>query len=190
MIKKLLNIGCGPVYLQSNNQIECENSDFADTDSAKGWKLDKLRDFTKPMDDIADESIDYIVAWHILEHMGFPTERDSILREWHRVLRRGGQIFLACPDLSKIARHIVDRDGPWSDWFICMVNVFGPYNGFIGDIHRWGYNEESVFKLFVDEHKFSECRTLDQNLLGYEIGVPNALKLGFADYNVQVKITK
>lgn len=193
---KGLNIGSGPVLLQSDH-IEWENSDFADTESGKGWELEarqknliyKKRDFTKPMEDIADESIDYIVAWHILEHMGFPMERNAILSEWKRVLKPGGQIFLACPDIKKIAKHIVDGDGPWADWFICMVNVYGPYNGFIGDVHRWGYNEEDVARLFIQEFGFSQAQSMDQNMLFGIIG-QNAFKLGFADYNVQVRILK
>ena len=189
-MRKLLNIGAGPIRLENFGDIECENSDFADTESAKGWKLDKLRDFTKPMNDLENDSIDYIVAWHILEHMGFPTERNEIIAEWKRVLKPGGKIFLACPDLSKIARHIIDRDGPWADWFICMVNVYGPYNGFIGDVHRWGYNEEEVGKLFVKEFGYTNCHTLDVGELVNNIGVDNANKMGIADYNVQVTITK
>lgn len=186
---KGLNIGCGPLLLKSDFNIEWENSDFADTESSKAWRIDKKRDFTKPMDDIEDNSIDFIVAWHIFEHMGFPTERDSIINEWKRVLKPGGKIALACPDVSKIAKHIVDRNGPWQDWFICMVNIFGPYNGFIGDVHRWGYNDEEAKKLFI-EKGFSFAETLMPDKLASLIGGENALRLPFADYNVQILIEK
>ena len=189
-MRKLLNIGAGPIRLENFGDLECENSDFADTESAKGWKLDKLRDFTKPMSDLENDSIDYIVAWHILEHMGFPTERNEIIAEWKRVLKPGGKIFLACPDLSKIARHIIDRDGPWADWFICSVNVYGPYNGFIGDLHRWAYNYDELVKLFKDEHQYSDCHELTPGSLMNYISIDNAQKLGFAEYNAQVEITK
>lgn len=185
-----MNIGAGPVHLDSDGTIQWENSDFAQTDSSKSWKLEKFRDFTKPMEDISNGSVDIIVAWHILEHMGFPTERNAIIQEWKRVLSLGGHILLACPDVSKIAKHIVDRDGPWQDWFICMVNTYGPYNGFIGDVHRWGYNDEEVKKLFVSEHGFREAHTIIPNDIYQLIGLPNGHKLGCADYNVQVDITK
>ena len=185
-----LNIGAGPIHLDSMLGIEWENSDFAQTESAKGWTLEKLRDFTKPMDDLVNDSVDYIVAWHIFEHMGFPIERNAIIQEWKRVLKPGGKVFLACPDLKKIAEHIVRGDGPWADWFICMVNIYGPYNGFIGDLHRWGYNINEVEKIFVSEHGYSECRNLNQQILANYIGIPNAQKCGMADYNVQVEITK
>lgn len=189
-MKRGLNLGSGPIYLDSDFFIRWENSDFADSESAKGWKLDKRRDFTKPMNDIKDGSVDYIVAWHILEHMGFPTERDDVIREWYRVLRPGGRIFLACPDLKKIARHIVDGDEAWGDWFICMVNVYGPYNGFRGDIHRWGYNQEEIIKLFTKDHAFADCLELLPGMLSLCIGEKNALKLGFANYNAQMEIRK
>lgn len=185
-----MNIGAGPVHLDSDENIRWENSDFAQSDSAKGWQLEKIRDFTKHMDDIADNSVDYIVAWHILEHMGFPIERNSIIQEWKRVLVPYGKVFLACPDVSKIAKHIVDRDGPWEDWFICMVNVYGPYNGFIGDVHRWGYNASEVAKLFMEEHGYSDARIMVDLSLVNQIGLNNARKLGCADYNVQLEIAK
>lgn len=185
---KGLNIGAGPVHLDNTHSIEWENSDFADTEPSKGWSLEKLRDFTKPMDDLEDNSIDYIVAWHIIEHVGLH-ENGAIVQEWKRVLKPGGKLFIACPDLTKIARHIVDRDGPWQDWFICMVNVFGPYNGYVGDYHKWGYDFQSLGKLLL-ENGYADYRELNSLQLADMIGMANAQKIGFADYNIQAVATK
>lgn len=187
-MRKGLNLGAGPIHLDSDSFCEWENSDFAQTESAQGWSLEKLRDFTKPFTDLEDNSIDFIVAWHIIEHVGLH-ENAAIIKEWNRVLKPGGSLFIACPDLSKIAKHIVDRDGPWQDWFICMVNVFGPYNGFVGDYHKWGYNVESLSKL-LQENGFSSVDELKREELFQAIGVNNANKIGFADYNVQLEGVK
>jgi predicted SAM-dependent methyltransferase len=187
-MKKGLNIGCGPVILQSDQFVEWENSDFADTESSKGWKIDKKRDFTQAMTDIEDNSIDYIVAWHIIEHVGLH-ENSGLVKEWLRVLKPGGKLYIACPDLTRIAQHIVNRDGPWQDWFICMVNVFGPYNGYVGDYHKWGYDAQSL-ALLLAENGYTRSLGLSPASLAVEIGPDNAQKIGFADYNVQLEAVK
>lgn len=185
---KGLNLGCGPVILEGGTNIEWENSDFADTESSAGWQMTRKRDFTKRMDDIADGSIDFIVAWHIIEHVGLH-ERMEILKEWLRVLTPGGRLFIACPDLTKIARNLVNRQGPWADWFICMVNVFGPYNGYVGDYHKWGYDDAELRKVLI-EAGFSRCDLLNPPKLANAIGGMNASRLGFADYNIQLEAFK
>lgn len=183
-----LNLGCGPIFLEYENTVGWENSDNADTESSRSWKIDKARDFTKPMTDIGDQTIDYIVAWHIIEHVGLH-ENASLIKEWIRVLKPGGKLFIACPDLSKIAKHLVDRDGPWEQWYICMVNLFGPYNGSIGDYHKWGYNEEELKKLLT-ENGFGSVNPTSPQELAHYIGPTNAQKIGFADYNVQFMAIK
>lgn len=45
--------------------------------------------------DIADSSVDFVVACHVLEHIEDPTRA---LREIHRVLRDGGIFFCALPE--------------------------------------------------------------------------------------------
>src|SRR5882672_5677471 len=116
-MRKGLNIGAGPVHLDSDSFCEWENSDGAETESSKSWKLEKFRDFTKPFADIEDNSIDFIIFWHCFEHLGLH-QQDDVLKEFLRILKPNGELFIACPDLTRIARHIIDRDGPWADWFI------------------------------------------------------------------------
>jgi predicted SAM-dependent methyltransferase len=51
----------------------------------------------------ADESLDFVIANHLLEHVEDPIEA---LRNFLRVLRPGGIVFLTLPD----ARHTFDRE--------------------------------------------------------------------------------
>lgn len=190
-MKKGLHIGAGPIHLDNNWDVEWENSDGAglvDTESSRSWQIEKVRDFMKPFDDIEDNSIDFIVFWHCVEHLGL-SEKDSVVKEFLRILRPDGKLFIACPDVSKIAKHIVDRDGPWADWFICMVNVFGPYNGYVGDFHKWGYNFHELGKMLQD-NGFSRYEELTPGYLANHIGADNANKLGFAEYNIQAVAIK
>ena len=54
---------------------------------------------------LADESVDFVVANHVLEHLEDPIRR---LQEMYRVVRRGGALYLAVPDPR--ATFDVDRD--------------------------------------------------------------------------------
>lgn len=187
-MKKGMNIGCGPVILTNDQFYEWENSDFADTESSQGWAIDKKRDFTKPMDDVADNSVDAIIAWHIIEHVGLH-EKDAIITEWHRVLKPGGRLFIACPDIYEIAKKIVAGTPPWNDPFIRAVNLYGPYNGYIGDYHKWGYDSQELARV-LGQLGFSQVYTLNPERLAQEIGMENAIKVGFADYNIQLEAVK
>lgn len=51
----------------------------------------------------ADDSVDEIHASHILEHFSY-ADAKTALREWHRVLKPGGTMRIAVPDLNKITR--------------------------------------------------------------------------------------
>lgn len=44
---------------------------------------------------IDDGSLDFVVANHVLEHL---TDPMRALREWHRILREGGVLYMAVPD--------------------------------------------------------------------------------------------
>lgn len=55
----------------------------------------------------ADESFDVVYHSHLLEH--FPKKAaPPFLRECRRVLKRGGIIRIAVPDLEKIARAYIE----------------------------------------------------------------------------------
>lgn len=77
-----------------------------------------------------DGSVDEIRASHILEHFTF-AESQAALKEWARVLKPGGRIRLAVPDLEA-----ADKADP-DEWpFIVMGGQTGP-----DDIHKSAWNE-------------------------------------------------
>lgn len=174
-----LNLGSGPCYLEG----------WINTDIRKdmSWDVDQYWDFTKRIP-LKDETVDMILAWHIVEHIPMQ-DLGGVFEDWFRVLKRGGKVFIGCPDMGKIAKHIVDRDGAWNEWYICMVNVFGPYNGSVGDLHRWGYNFDELGKK-LNNAGFVGYRGLDRNTLFGIIGAQHSEKIGFADYNLQIMAEK
>jgi predicted SAM-dependent methyltransferase len=95
---------------------------------------------TLPFD---DGSASLVYAAHILEH--FPhAEVPRLLREWRRVLRDGGQLLIAVPNLDVIAQMLTERRG----WFT------PPHDPWIGaiyggqkdeyDFHKGGFTAVSL----------------------------------------------
>lgn len=52
-----------------------------------------------------DDSLDFVIANHLLEHLEYPIRG---LKEFHRVLKPGGLVYMALPD----KRQTFDRDRP------------------------------------------------------------------------------
>jgi len=92
MTKRLLNLGCGDRF-----HPEWENVDYAPA-SAKVRAHDLRSGIPYP-----DGNFDVVYHSHVLEHF---SRRAGVqfLRECHRVLRSGGILRIAVPDLESIAR--------------------------------------------------------------------------------------
>jgi predicted SAM-dependent methyltransferase len=59
----------------------------------------------------ADGTFDYVHAEHMIEHLSYDSAR-SMLSECARVLRRGGRIRIATPDLSRLLALYEHREEP------------------------------------------------------------------------------
>lgn len=65
-----------------------------------------------PLTDYADASVEEIRASHILEHFSF-ADVPKVLGEWVRVLKPGGRIRIAVPNLDWLAEHGDDPMAPY-----------------------------------------------------------------------------
>jgi predicted SAM-dependent methyltransferase len=109
-----------------------------------------------------DGVADLIYAAHILEH--FPHgEVPAILAEWRRVLRPGGQLLVAVPDLDVIAGLLVSRRG----WF---TPPNAPWVGLIYggqkdeyDFHKTGFTAPYLAHL-LQKAGFGTVRKVDRFL--------------------------
>lgn len=54
-----------------------------------------------------DDSIDEIYAGHLLEHT---TPDEEAIKEWHRVLKKGGKITITVPDIEKSLKLYKDDE--------------------------------------------------------------------------------
>lgn len=89
---------------------------------------------------LRDNSVDEIYASHVLEHFGH-REVPDVLKEWTRVLKFGGTLKLAVPDLEWIARNYLEGK---------PVNVQGYLMGGqmdADDYHRCMFDREMLVEL-------------------------------------------
>jgi len=89
---KMLNVGCGSVF----------HPDWVNADLTPADPSVMRLDVTEPWPFEA-ESFDVVYSSHVLEHL-HPDQASHFLSEARRVLRPGGTIRLAVPDLERIAQ--------------------------------------------------------------------------------------
>ena len=115
-----LNIGAG------NTRIE----GFVPIDRKLGHEADQL--------DYADNSVDEIRASHVLEHFTFRGAKDA-LAEWVRVLKPGGLIRIAVPDVDKC----IDSNDPHRLFYLMGGQTDED------DIHQSAYDYERLRGLMI-----------------------------------------
>jgi glycosyltransferase involved in cell wall biosynthesis/predicted SAM-dependent methyltransferase len=165
--KVLLNLGCGRDIREGFINIDLFGSD----QRVVGMDIRKL--------DLPDNSADLILASDILEHFSH-REVDSILKEWARVLKPGGELIIRCPNLKLQARAYLS--GKW-DADVASYMIFGGQTN-PGDYHCIGFDEQSIRKHLVqagftltgyEEHDFPQ----DQGFINLNMtvkAVKNAMK--------------
>lgn len=84
-----------------------------------------------------DNSVEEIYASHVLEHIGMAKAQET-LREWCRVLKPGGRLRVAVPDIEKWCRGYVAGD--------CSVDIRHLYGGQIddNDFHKNGWDNNGL----------------------------------------------
>jgi predicted SAM-dependent methyltransferase len=119
-----LNLGSGQVALEGFTNVDA----LPDAPN-----VDVVADLAKPLP-FPDGGADMIYAAHVLEH--FPTDAvPRLLADWRRVLRVGGLLLVAVPDLEVIARMLIDERPGW---------FTPPHNPWLGAIYG-GQKDEYDF---------------------------------------------
>ena len=155
-----LNIGCG----------DCPNASYYNVDRdplgcllGEGVDLTAFRFIQAEAHDlpVADASVDVVYASHVLEHLpvleapaGVATAGDA-LREWHRVLKPGGSLFVAVPDFRVIAEQCLVGGRHADRW---MLNLFGQPRP--GMAHCWAYTADSLREA-LGRHGFQVAGAFD-----------------------------
>lgn len=105
-----------------------------------------------------DGTVDHILCSHFLEHV-YPSEAESILADFRRVLRPGGTLHVIVPDLAVLASRYAEArkrgEAGAADEFVRESLLSRPtpgtikyrwleFRGGFGLQHRWMYDRESM----------------------------------------------
>jgi predicted SAM-dependent methyltransferase len=101
-----------------------------------------------------------IYASHVLEHLGYDGELQRALKECHRVLKPGGRLRVAVPDLEILARLLLDRSLTPQNRFHVMRMMFGGRMD-AHDVHYVGLTLEFL-EGFLIEAGFREIRRVPE----------------------------
>lgn len=147
----LINLGSGTLPLEGFVNVDA-------LPDAPG--VDVVADISQTLP-FADGEADLIYAVHVLEHLP-SADIPRTLADWRRVLRPGGVLMVAVPDLETIARIILERR---PDWF---TPPHGPWIGAIYggqkdeyDFHKTGFTALSLAALLT-EAGFGEVRRVER----------------------------
>lgn len=121
--------------------------------------LDVTRRFRFP-----DSSFECVYASHLLEHLE-PDVAERMLREVHRVLRPGGIVRLAVPDLDAVVAHYDPAD---PESFLSGIYEAHSARRSGSSRHRWQYNAGSLEALLrrvgfgqIERREYREGRCPD-----------------------------
>lgn len=142
-----LHIGCGSVVM----------NDYINVDGEWMSHIPNIvfHDLTKPFP-LPDNCVDEILSVHVIEHFS-RNDIPLMMREWLRILKPGGFVATEWPDTLKACQEIVNNpsimySSDRRELKRTMFIFYGDdsrYND-ISMMHKWGYSQESLGKLFVE----------------------------------------
>jgi len=96
----MLNVGCGTDYKEGWINIDNNSDDNIE-------KLDLNWDLRNPLP-FPDQSVDYIFNEHFMEHLTVE-QSTRANQDFMRVLRKGGVLRIAMPDLEEVVDMYMDK---------------------------------------------------------------------------------
>lgn len=161
-----LNVACGDDY-----EEDYINLDYYPNENSK---IDAKCDVKKlPYD---DNTIDEIKAFHIIEHFDF-FEGQEALKEWYRVLKPGGKLYLETPNFLELCKAFVAADEVLR---INFYNHFFAHPWFPGGAHKFLFTETQL-KSQLSWAQFQNVVTLESTSK-YSIGEDKRLFLTIEAY--------
>jgi len=128
-----LHIGCGDKYLPG----------FKHLDAREFPHVDYVTDDLSNLSMFKDNSIDEIYACHIIEHFTrIDMAEGKILKEWNRILKKGGVLRIAVPNFEAIVEEYLYS----KDLDLIMGLLYGGQN-YEYNYHYQTYDFKRISKL-------------------------------------------
>ena len=138
-----LNVGSGQRPFLSTPEVQWVN-----VDCQERWNPDMVASGDNLP--CMNESADYVVLHHVLEHFGCG-DGWGLINEACRVLKPGGSLLVFVPDLRALAQRWL-AGGLTTQ--IYVTNLYGAYMGDEADRHKWGFDRDSL-QLFLGSIQWS-----------------------------------
>lgn len=136
MLPKLkLHLACGHDYTEDFINVDL----YAPEDAKCDVRFDVMK-LPYP-----DNSVDEIKAFHIIEHFHF-FEIEQVLKEWYRVLKPGGRLWLETPDFLETCRSFVEGSPvmPLEEWRVLLYGHFFAHPWVPGQTHKFLFTENQL----------------------------------------------
>jgi predicted SAM-dependent methyltransferase len=167
-----LNVGCGTDYKKSWINID-NNTD----NNIEAGKLDLDWDMRNPLP-FDDETVDFVFNEHFFEHLT-PEEALPVMKDLMRVLKPGGVMRIAMPDLAGVVHnylHVPIEDDPVikdfkldfiktrAEWMNVSFRAWGhlwlyDWEELERRVHEAGYKK--IVRAKLRESKHPELRNLE-----------------------------
>lgn len=128
--KLMLHLACGHDYQENYINVDLYAPPTA--------KLDVKFDVKKLP--YPDNSVDEIRAFHIIEHFDF-FEGNEVLKEWFRVLKPGGRLWLETPDFLETCKEFVKAD---ENFRVQLYGHFFAHPWVPGQTHKFLFTENQL----------------------------------------------
>lgn len=148
-----INVGCGGRRIEGYTGIDAVERPAADIIA----RADSIP--------LPDGSVDEIMAIHLFEHF-YQWECDTVIAEWKRLLKPGGQLVLELPNLIKCCENVISGRmvGGKHPEQLGMWGCYGdPRESDPFMAHRWGWTPKTLtaflkgngfIKIFEEPTKF------------------------------------
>lgn len=135
MDKIRLNLGCGTR----------KKNGWVNIDIDESVKPDIVAD-VKDLNMFEDESVDEIECYHLFEHLIY-TDSVAALKEWYRVLKKGGKLSLELPNFQKCIEILYEKEGEDAQKY-AMMGIYGHTPAIqldkIYQLHKYGWTPETL----------------------------------------------
>ena len=137
-----LNLGCQIHYFEGWTNVDIIGND-------PNIKVDINADACHlPM--IADETVDFSYAGHLVEHF-YPDTLGVAISEWHRVLRPGGRLVVVTPDCGSVFKDYASGklktiEETWQQIYGRIYHYDSP-----PERHHIAFDEECLRKMLASD---------------------------------------
>lgn len=138
-----------------------------------------------------NNSIEIIYSSHVFEHI-VRSKSKATLREWYRVLKPNGKMYICVPNIEVLFRIYLDNickyhteHGRYSADLACGIVFGGQINKF--DFHYYGYSFLTLKKLLEDTG-FTNIKIFNHSNLSFHNIVDASNSAGINDVPISLNI--